>query len=291
MFAAPCARRASSRRPSPVSTRCRMSSNSNEDRQATHMKIVRFKAAGKTRYGVLDGTHIVEYSGTPYGTFKKGRKRWPVKQAVLLAPVVPTKIVAIALNYPEHAEEMRLAVPDEPLFFLKPLSALCGPDDPIIYPPQANRVDYEGELAIVIRKRCRHASPERAREYVLGYTCLNDLTARDIEQHDQQRTRAKAFDTFCPIGPCISTDIDPNAAEVETWVNGERRQVGNTKGFVFPVEDVVARVSAVMTLLAGDVIATGTPAGVGPLLPGDRVEVRIDGIGSLKNPVIKLQEA
>jgi len=147
------------------------------------------------------------------------------------------------------------------------------------------------ELAIVIRKRCRHATPERAREYVLGYTCLNDLTARDIEQHDHQKTRAKAFDTFCPIGPCISTDLDPNAAEVETWVNGELRQVGNTKGFVFPVEDVVARVSAVMTLLAGDVIATGTPAGVGPLLPGDRVEVRIDGIGSLKNPVIKLQEA
>ncbi len=214
-----------------------------------------------------------------------------MKQAVLLAPVVPTKIVALALNYREHAEEMRLAVPDEPLLFLKPLSALCGPDDPIIYPLQASRVDYEGELAIVIRKRCRHASPERAREYVLGYTCLNDLTARDIEEHDHQRTRAKAFDTFCPIGPCISTDIDPNAAEVETWVNGERRQVGNTKGFVFPVEDVVARVSAVMTLLAGDVIATGTPAGVGPLLPGDRVEVRIDGIGSLKNPVIKLQEA
>jgi len=133
--------------------------------------------------------------------------------------------------------------------------------------------------------------PERAREYVLGYTCLNDLTARDIEQRDHQQTRAKAFDTFCPIGPCISTDLDPNAAEVETWVNGERRQVGNTKSFVFPVEDMVARVSAVMTLLAGDVIATGTPAGVGPLQPGDRVEVRIDGIGSLKNPVIKLQEA
>src|SRR5215470_7716467 len=191
------------------------------------MKIVRFKAAGKTRYGVLDGTHIVEYAGTPYGTFRKARKRWQVKQAVLLAPVVPTKIVALALNYREHAEEMH----------------------------------------------------------------LNDLTARDIELRDHRQTRAKAFDTFCPIGPCISTDIDPNSADVETWVNGERRQAGNTKSFVFPVEDMVARVSAVMTLLAGDVIATGTPAGVGPLQPGDRVEVRIDGIGSLKNPVIKLQEA
>src|SRR5215813_2474479 len=229
MSAARCARPASSHRPSPVSTRCRTSSSSNDDRQAAQMKIVRFKAAGKTRYGVLDGSHIVEYSGTPYGTFKKARKRYSVKQAVLLAPVVPSKIVAVGLNYLDHAEEMRLAVPDEPRIFLKPLSSLCGPDDPIIYPPQSTRVDYEGELAIVIRKRCRHAPPERAREYVLGYTCLNDLTARDIELHDHQQTRAKAFDTFCPIGPCIATDIDPNAADVETWVNGERRQAGNTK--------------------------------------------------------------
>ena len=252
------------------------------------MKIVRFKAAGKTRYGILDGTHIVEYSGTPYGTFKKARKHYSVKQAVLLAPVVPSKIVAVGLNYLDHAEEMRLAVPDEPRIFLKPLSSLCGPDDPIVYPAQSSRVDYEGELAIVIRKRCRHVPAERAREYVLGYTCLNDVTARDIQKRDGMPTLAKAFDTFCPVGPCIATDIDPNAVDIETWVNGEQRQVGNSKGFVFPVEDVVARVSAVMTLLAGDVIATGTPAGIGPLLPGDRVEVRIDGVGALKNPVIKL---
>src|SRR5262249_33477587 len=252
------------------------------------MKIVRFKAAGKTRYGVLDGTHIVEYAGTPYGTFKKARKRWQVKQAVLLAPVVPTKIVALALNYREHAEEMHLSVPAEPLLFLKPLSSLCGPDDPIVYPAQSSRVDYEGELAIVIRKRCRHVPPERAREYVLGYTCLNDVTARDIQKRDGMPTLAKAFDTFCPVGPCIATDIDPNAVEIETWVNGERRQAGSTKAFIFSAEDLIARVSAVMTLLPGDVIATGTPAGVGPLEPGDRVEVRIDGVGGLKNPVIKL---
>ena len=252
------------------------------------MKIVRFEAAGKTRYGVLDGTRILEYSGTPYGTFRKARKRYQVTQAVLLAPVVPSKIVAVGLNYRDHAEEMSLPAPDELVIILKPLSALCGPDDPIIYPPQSNHVDYEGELAIVIRKRCRHVPPERARDYVLGYTCLNDVTARDIQRRDGQPTRAKAFDTFCPVGPCIATDIDPNAAEVETWVNGERRQVGSAKGFIFPVEDVIARVSAVMTLLPGDVIATGTPAGVGPLEPGDRVEVRIDGIGTLKNPVIRL---
>src|SRR6266851_936997 len=163
MSAAPCAPPGSSRRPSPVSTPCRTSSNSHDGRRP-HMKIVRFEAAGKTRYGVLDGTHIVEYSGTPYGTFKKARKHYSVKQAVLLAPVVPSKIVAVGLNYLDHAEEMRLAVPDEPRIFLKPLSSLCGPDDPIVYPAQSSRVDYEGELAIVLRKRCRHVPAESAPE-------------------------------------------------------------------------------------------------------------------------------
>ncbi len=252
------------------------------------MKIVRFRAAGKTRYGVLEGTHIVEYAGTPYGTFKKARKRYALRQAVLLAPVVPSKIVAVGLNYRDHAEEMSLPVPAEPRIFFKPLSALCGPDDPIVFPPQSRRVDYEGELAVVIKKRCRSVPAERAREYVLGYTCLNDVTARDLQERDRLPTRAKAFDSFCPVGPCIATDIDPNGVDIETWVNGERRQASNTKNFIFPVEDIVARVSAVMTLLPGDVIATGTPAGIGPLEPGDNVEVRIEGIGALKNPVIRI---
>jgi 2-keto-4-pentenoate hydratase/2-oxohepta-3-ene-1,7-dioic acid hydratase in catechol pathway len=252
------------------------------------MKIVRFRAAGKTRYGVLEGTHIVEYAGTPYGTFKKARKRYALRQAVLLAPVVPSKIVAVGLNYRDHAEEMSLPVPAEPRIFFKPLSALCGPDDPIVFPPQSRRVDYEGELAVVIKKRCRSVPVERAREYVLGYTCLNDVTARDLQERDRQPTRAKAFDSFCPVGPCIATDIDPNGVDIETWVNGERRQASNTKNFIFPVEDIVARVSAVMTLLPGDVIATGTPAGIGPMEPGDKVEVRIEGIGALKNPVIRI---
>jgi 2-keto-4-pentenoate hydratase/2-oxohepta-3-ene-1,7-dioic acid hydratase in catechol pathway len=252
------------------------------------MKIVRFKAAGKTRYGVLEGTHIVEYAGTPFSTFKRGRRRYALRQVVLLAPVLPSKIVAVGLNYRDHAEEMSLPLPAEPVFFLKPPSALCGPDDPIVYPTHAQRVDYEGELAVVIRKRARNVSAERAREYILGYTCLNDVTARDIQARDRQPTRAKSFDTFCPVGPCIATDIDPNGADIETHVNGERRQGSNTKYCVFPVEDVVARISAFMTLLPGDIISTGTPAGVGPVQPGDRVEVRIDGIGSLKNPVIKV---
>ncbi len=252
------------------------------------MKIVRFRAAGKTRYGVLEGTHILEYAGTPYGTFKKARKKYALSQAVLLAPVAPTKIVAVGLNYRDHAEEMSLPVPTEPRLFLKPLSALCGPDDPIVFPPQAQRVDYEGELAIVMKKRCRSVPPERARDYVLGYTCLNDVTARDLQARDGQPTRAKAFDSFCPVGPCIATDIDPNGVDIETWVNGECRQASNTKSFIFPVEDLVARVSAIMTLLPGDLISTGTPAGIGPMQPGDKVEVRIEGIGGLKNPVIKI---
>jgi 2-keto-4-pentenoate hydratase/2-oxohepta-3-ene-1,7-dioic acid hydratase in catechol pathway len=252
------------------------------------MKIVRFRAGDKIRYGVLEGTHIVEYAGTPYGTFKKARKRYLLSQAVLLAPVVPSKIVAFGPSYREHAEEMDQ--PLEPHMFFKPLSALCGPDDPIVFPPQSRWVDYQGELAIVMKKRCHHVAPERAREFVLGYTCLNDVTARDLQTRDGHLTRAKAFDSFCPIGPCIVTDIDPNGVDLETYVNGERRQACNTKHLVCSVEDLVARVAAVMTLLPGDVIATGTPGGAGPLHPGDKVEVRIENIGGLKNPVIKIQE-
>jgi 2-keto-4-pentenoate hydratase/2-oxohepta-3-ene-1,7-dioic acid hydratase in catechol pathway len=252
------------------------------------MRIVRFRAGGKTRYGVLEGTHILEYAGTPYGTFKKARKKYLLSQAVLLAPVVPSKIVGVGLNYRDRAEDMHLQVPTEPPVFFKPLSALCGPDDPIVFPPQSRRVDHEGELAVVMKKRCHLVTAERAREYVLGYTCLNDVTARDLYTRDGQPTRAKAFDSFCPVGPCIATDIDPSGVDIETYVNGERRQASNTKHLMWPVEDLVARISAIMTLLPGDIIATGTPGGTGPLRPGDKVEVRIESIGSLKNPVIKI---
>ncbi|MBI4591570.1 MAG: fumarylacetoacetate hydrolase family protein [Candidatus Rokubacteria bacterium] len=252
------------------------------------MKIVRFKAGGKTRYGVLEGPRVVEYSGTPFGAFKRGRRKFPVKQVVLLAPLVPSKIVAVGLNYRDHAQEVNLPIPEEPILFLKPPTALIGPDDPIVYPPLSQRVDYEAELGIVIKKRCRNVTPERAREYVLGYTCVNDVTARDLQRKDGQWTRAKSFDTFCPAGPCIATEIDPNAVDIEAYLNGERKQASNTKHFIFPVEDVVARISHVMTLLPGDLIATGTPSGIGPMQPGDKIEVRIEGIGSLKNSVVRL---
>ena len=252
------------------------------------MKIVRFKAAGKTRYGVIEGSYVLEYAGTPFGTFRKGRKRYPIRQTVLLTPLLPGKIVGIGLNYRDHAEEVGLPVPAEPFIFLKPPSALIGPGDPIVYPPQSTRVDYEAELAVVIKKRARHVPAERAREHVLGYACLNDVTARDLQMRDGQLTQAKGFDSFCPLGPCIATDVDPGGLEIESFLNGERKQSSSTQNLIFSVEELVARISAVMTLLPGDVIATGTPAGIGPMQPGDRVEVRIAGIGSLVNPVIKL---
>ncbi|MBI2158273.1 MAG: fumarylacetoacetate hydrolase family protein [Candidatus Rokubacteria bacterium] len=252
------------------------------------MRIVRFKAGGKTRYGALEGSVVVEYSGTPWSLFRRGRRRYPLKHSVLLAPVVPSKIVAVGLNYRDHAKEMGRPLPDEPRIFLKPPTALVGPDDPIVYPACSTRVDHEAELAVVIKRRCRNVPPERAREYVLGYTCLNDVTARDLQERDGGPTRAKAFDTFCPLGPCIATDIDPHAVTVEALVNGEIRQASSTRELIFPVEEIVARVSQVMTLLPGDVIATGTPPGVGPLRPGDRVEIRIEGIGGLTNTVVKV---
>jgi 2-keto-4-pentenoate hydratase/2-oxohepta-3-ene-1,7-dioic acid hydratase in catechol pathway len=252
------------------------------------MQIVRFRAGGKTRYGALEGSGVVEYSGTPWSVFKRGRRRYALRQVVLLAPTVPSKIVAVGLNYRDHAAEMDMPIPEEPRIFLKAVSAIIGPEEPIVLPPQSTRVEHEAELAVVIKKRCRNVPVERVRDYVLGYTCLNDVTARDIQARDRGPTRAKAFDTFCPLGPCIATDIEPNAVTVEAVVNGIVRQSGSTKDFVFSVEDLVAWVSEVMTLLPGDVIATGTPAGVGPLSAGDRVEIRIDGVGTLKNPVVKL---
>ncbi len=254
------------------------------------MKIVRFKANGKTRYGALEGYHIVEYAGTPFGLFKQGRKTFLLKRVVLLAPTVPSKIVAVGLNYRDHAEEANLPLPNEPILFIKPPTSLIGPDDPIVYPPLSTRVDFEAELAIVIKKRCRNVPAERAREYILGYTCLNDVTARDLQRKDGQWTRAKSFDTFCPLGPCIVTDIDPNGVTIESYLNGERKQASNTKHFIFPVEELVSKTSQVMTLLPGDVIATGTPAGIGSMRPGDTIEIRIEGIGSLKNPVVRIQE-
>lgn len=248
------------------------------------MQIVRFRAHDTTRYGVLEGTVVVEYAGTPWSVFRRGRRRYPVRQVVLMTPVLPSKIVGIVLT----RREPTAGTGGGPLMFFKPTTALIGPGDAIVAPPATQHLESEAALAAVIKRRCRNVQPGRAREYVLGYAGLNDVTARDIEARDGDCTRAKAFDTFCPLGPCITTDLDPSAATIETWVNGTLRAAASTKDLALPVEDVVARVSQVMTLLPGDVVAAGTPGASGPLAAGDRVEVRIDGIGGLRNIVVRL---
>jgi 2-keto-4-pentenoate hydratase/2-oxohepta-3-ene-1,7-dioic acid hydratase in catechol pathway len=250
------------------------------------VQIVRFRTHDKTRYGVLEGTVVIEYTGTPWSLFRRGRRRYPVRQVVLLAPVLPSKIVGVAPG--RSASAAGDAAVADLLMFFKPVSALIGPDDPIVAPAACQHLESEPALAAVIKRRCRNVQPARAREYVLGYAGLNDVTARDIQARDGHCGRAKAFDTFCPLGPCITTDFDPGAATIETWVNGTLRAVGSPTELALAVEDVVARVSEVMTLLPGDVVATGAPGASGPLAAGDRVEIRIDGIGGLKNIVVRL---
>jgi len=252
------------------------------------VQIVRFRVENKTRYGALEGAVVVEYAGTPWSLFRRGRRRYALRQVVLLAPVPPSKIVGVGLNHREQAAGLGRVVPDDPLMFFKPVSALVGPDDPIVAPPVSRHLECAAALAAVIKRRCRNVQATRVREYVLGYAGLNDVTARDIQTRDGDWTRAKAFDTFCPVGPCIATDLDPNTATIETWVNGTLRATGSTKELVCAVEDVLARVSEVMTLLPGDVVATGAPGVSGPVGAGDRVEVRIDGVGCLKNIVVRL---
>jgi 2-keto-4-pentenoate hydratase/2-oxohepta-3-ene-1,7-dioic acid hydratase in catechol pathway len=202
-----------------------------------------------------------------------------------LAPCVPTKIVAVGLNYRDHARELGMAVPEDPLLFLKPPTSLIGPGDAIISPSMSRQIDYEGELGVVIRDRVHGIAPNEVRDHILGYTCANDVTARDLQKKDGQWTRAKGFDTFCPVGPWIETDLDPADLLVESYLNGERRQSSRTSQFIFSIERLVSFISHVMTLQPGDLIITGTPAGIGPMRPGDEIEVRIAGIGSLKNRV------
>jgi 2-keto-4-pentenoate hydratase/2-oxohepta-3-ene-1,7-dioic acid hydratase in catechol pathway len=242
---------------------------------------------GTPRYAVAgDGEwHLVE--GDLFGDWRKG-EAIAANGHRLLAPAAPSKIVAIGRNYRDHAAELNNPVPAEPLIFLKPPSAIIGPDEPIVIPEGVGRVDHEAELGLVIGARARHVSEKDASKYVFGFTCVNDITARDVQKRDIQFTRGKGFDTFAPIGPCLVSGLDYRAAEgilVEGYVNGERRQSGSTRNLIFPIDHLIAFVSAVMTLLPGDIISTGTPAGVGPLKPGDRVTVKVAGVGELNNPV------
>jgi 2-keto-4-pentenoate hydratase/2-oxohepta-3-ene-1,7-dioic acid hydratase in catechol pathway len=256
------------------------------------MKFCRFilssEPAGSAapRYGIVNGSNVQEISAAPWTVWSATDVSHSLDSVRLLAPVDPKKIVCVGRNYSAHAAEMGTAVPKEPLIFLKPSTSIIGNGEKIVLPKFSEKVEHEGELAIVIGRTCAHLNDtENPLSYVLGYTCLNDVTARDLQKSDVQFTRAKGFDTFCPTGPHIESDLLPDDVLVETLVNCQTRQSGSTSLMVFSPAYLVRWISRMMTLEPGDLIATGTPAGVGPLVDGDVVEVRISGIGVLRNPV------
>jgi 2-keto-4-pentenoate hydratase/2-oxohepta-3-ene-1,7-dioic acid hydratase in catechol pathway len=250
------------------------------------MRIARFSHDGDVAFGVVEGDDVAELAGHPFGPVAFTGNRWPLTAVRLLAPVLPSKVVAIGKNYAEHATEMGGDVPEQPLIFLKPSTAVAGPGDAIAYPASSQRVDYEGELAVVIGRLCRDVPVELSEEVILGYTCGNDVTARDQQKTDGQWSRAKGYDTFCPIGPWIETDLDPADLGITTTLSGETKQDGRTSQIVHKIPRLIAYITSCMTLLPGDVILTGTPAGVGAMQVGDEVTVEIEGIGRLTNSVI-----
>jgi 2-keto-4-pentenoate hydratase/2-oxohepta-3-ene-1,7-dioic acid hydratase in catechol pathway len=250
------------------------------------MKIYRFEHNDRTLWGVLKEENLYPVSGSIFEKFRVGKRGIPISHVALLPPVEPTKIVAVGRNYLAHSRELGNPVPKEPLLFLKPPSAVIGPNGVISYPEMSERVDYEGELAVIIRRKAQRLSDEiKVEEFILGYTCFNDITARDLQFRDIQFTRAKSFDTFASMGPCIATGLDPAGLRIKTFLNGKLRQSASTRTMLFPVSFLVRYVSRIMTLYPGDVITTGTPEGVGPMVPGDRVDVQIEGIGTLSNTV------
>ena len=250
------------------------------------MKIYRFEHKDRILWGVLKEEKLHPVSGSIFEKFRVGKRSIPISQVSLLPPVEPTKIVAVGRNYLAHSRELGNPVPKEPLLFLKPPSAVIGPNGIISYPEMSERVDYEGELAVIIGKEARRLSDETEVEgFILGYTCFNDITARDLQVKDVQFTRAKSFDTFASAGPCIATGLDPGGLRIKTFLNGKLRQSASTRNMLFPVPFLIRYVSRIMTLYPGDIITTGTPEGVGPMVPGDRVDVQIEGIGTLSNTV------
>lgn len=248
-------------------------------------RFVRFEVQGAVKYGQLKEDIVSSLEGDMFAGFAGGGEEYRLAEVRLLAPCQPSKIIALGLNYRDHAEELGFAIPDEPLIFLKPGTAVIGPDSPIIYPRMSRRVDYEAELGVVVGKKARFVPPQKALDYVFGYTCVNDVTARDLQKKDVQFTRSKSFDTFAPIGPCIVRGIDPADLQVESYLNGERRQSSRTGNLIYGIADLISFISHVMTLLPGDIIATGTPSGIGPMVPGDVIEIVVEGIGTLRNTV------
>lgn len=253
------------------------------------MKIVRIDAeVDDITYGTVEPDGIRLYHGSPFFQWERSETVLPITKVKLLAPVIPTKIVAVGKNYADHAAEMDSDVPEHPLIFLKPPTAVIGPLAAIKLPPESSEVHHEAELAIVMGRVARRVRAEDAADFILGYTAANDVTARDLQRSDGQWTRAKGFDTFCPLGPAIDTEFDPaEPHQITCTVNDEIRQDGSTSDLVFDIGKIVEFVTSVMTLLPGDVLLTGTPSGVGRIRPGDRVEVDIEGIGTLMNPVLR----
>jgi 2-keto-4-pentenoate hydratase/2-oxohepta-3-ene-1,7-dioic acid hydratase in catechol pathway len=257
------------------------------------VRIARFTTeGGEPRYGVVEGAsgdeNVAVVAGDPlYRPIQFTGERLPLSDLRLLAPVIPrSKIIGVGRNYADHAAEFGNELPAEPLLFLKPNTAVIGPGDPIVLPRQSNEVHFEGELAVVIGKLCRDVPTERALDVIFAYTVGNDVTARDLQRTDDQWARAKGFDTFCPLGPWLETELDPANLALRTAVNGDVKQDARTSKLIFDIPTLVAYISAAFTLLPGDVILTGTPAGVGPIVAGDRVEVTVEGIGTLDNRVI-----
>ena len=254
------------------------------------MRIARFTEGDDPAYGLVDGTgeKIAEITGDPLVTrIELTGRTLKVEDVRLLAPVIPrSKVIGVRSNYADHAAEMGKDVPAEPGLFLVPNTAVVGPGDPVVIPPETSEVSYEGELAVVIGRMCKDVAEEDVRKVVLGYTIANDVTARDLQRTDGQRARAKGFDTFCPLGPWIETELDPQDCAIRTTVDGEVRQDGHSSDMVHGVAAVIAYASRAFTLLPGDVILTGTPAGVGPITAGQRCEIEIDQIGTLSNPYV-----
>ncbi len=250
------------------------------------MRFVRYLHEGTTGYGLVEGTQVVPLAERPWERVVRVGRALPLDQVSLLAPCEPCKIVAVGRNYRAHAAELGNEVPTSPIIFMKPRTAVIGPRAQIVYPSISQNVHHESELAVVIGRRCRNVPAAEVGPYIWGYTCANDVTARDLQRRDEQWTRSKSFDTFAPLGPWVDTDLDARDVGVICRVNGQVRQHGRTGDMVFDVPTLIAFMAEVMTLEPGDVILTGTPDGVGPLVPGDRVEVEVEGLGVLDNTVV-----
>lgn len=255
------------------------------------MKYLRFLQNGNIRYGLIEKDNIIrEVVGDIFNNYKNTENVYSLSEITFLPPCIPTKIIAVGLNYFDHANEFQMKIPDEPLIFMKPPSALIAHNDNIIYPKMSKQLDFEAELAVIIKNKVKDIEPEDVSKNILGYTCFNDVTARDLQKKDEQWTRAKSFDTFAPIGPFISTDLNPDNLQIKLYKNGQLMQDSSTGNMIFKVDKIVSFISKIMTLFPGDIIATGTPSGVGQLKAGDKVEVEIEGIGILKNTVFSEKE-